>query len=145
MPRYELALILKDLPRAALATALKRSCQHVWKEDGVVRKIENLGTKPLPYRMHVHGSKNVTGSYFVMNFDSSTNAKEEIEKRLRRDAEIVRPTIFSVVEDDERPCMRGLECQFGENVSLIGERLSWRTKALKKTNLYAGLKKNKKN
>ncbi|XP_033740148.1 28S ribosomal protein S6, mitochondrial-like [Pecten maximus] len=144
MPRYELALILKDLPRAALANALKRSCQHVWNEQGVVRKIENLGTKPLPYRMHVHGSKNITGSYFVMKFDSSTIAMEAIENRFRQDSEVVRPTIFTVAEEEERPCMRGIECQFGEDISLVGERMTWRTKALKKANLYKDLKRTRK-
>ncbi|XP_069101503.1 small ribosomal subunit protein bS6m-like [Argopecten irradians] len=144
MPRYELALILKDLPRAALASALKRSCQHVWNEKGIVRKIENLGTKQLPYKIHVHGTKNITGSYFVVNFDSNALSKEAIENRLRQDTEVVRPTIFTIAEDEERPCSRGIECQFGEDVSHIGQRLSWRTKALKKANMYKDLKRTKK-
>ncbi|XP_060067777.1 small ribosomal subunit protein bS6m-like [Ylistrum balloti] len=145
MPRYELALILKNLPKEGLANALKRSCQVVWEQEGVVRKIENLGTKSLPYKMKAHGSGNTTGSYFVMNFDASTDGKEEIQKKLHRDAEIIRPTIFNVTEDEERPCIRGLECQFDEDISLVGERLSWRTKALKKANLYKDLKRKQKN
>lgn len=39
------------------AQAIKRCCTHILDKGGMIKGMENLGFKPLPYRMSNHGQK----------------------------------------------------------------------------------------
>lgn len=48
---------------------LKRLAQSIFQRDGVIRKLENIGDKPLPHKISNHGNAHRRGSYFLFNFD----------------------------------------------------------------------------
>ncbi|KFM81644.1 28S ribosomal protein S6, mitochondrial, partial [Stegodyphus mimosarum] len=65
MPAYEFSVLLKILPRAEAATALKRIGTLLLDKGIVIQKLENHGTKDLPFRMKGEGKAHTRGSYFV--------------------------------------------------------------------------------
>ncbi|XP_053076578.1 28S ribosomal protein S6, mitochondrial isoform X3 [Acinonyx jubatus] len=61
MPRYELALILKAMQRPETAAALKRTIEALMDRGAVVRSLENLGDRALPYKISAHSQRHSRG------------------------------------------------------------------------------------
>ncbi|XP_053695847.1 probable 28S ribosomal protein S6, mitochondrial [Sabethes cyaneus] len=94
MPVYELALILRQMPRPELMSVLKRTATAIFDKGGVIRKLENLGTRPLPFKTSVHGLVHRTGSYFIVKFDTPPAKVAELEEEYGRDVDIIRKRIY---------------------------------------------------
>jgi len=61
MPRYELALILKAMQRPETAAALKRTVEALMDRGAIVRSLENLGDRTLPYKISAHSQRHSRG------------------------------------------------------------------------------------
>uniref|UniRef100_A0A338P7H3 Small ribosomal subunit protein bS6m n=1 Tax=Mus musculus TaxID=10090 RepID=A0A338P7H3_MOUSE len=61
MPRYELALILKAMRRPETAAALKRTIESLMDRGAIVRNLESLGERALPYRISSHSQQHSRG------------------------------------------------------------------------------------
>merc|ERR1719367_2259583 len=85
--------------------------------------MENLGTKPLPYKMTRHGNRHYEGSYILVKFDSPTSLLKHVEEELHRDTDVIRKNIF---DDEEfvKPCLTG-PCLFGELPNPDHEKTMW--------------------
>ncbi|XP_012784958.1 small ribosomal subunit protein bS6m [Ochotona princeps] len=94
MPRYELALILKAMQRPETAAALKRMLQALMDRGAIVRNLENLGERALPYRISIHNQKHTRGGYFLVDFYAPTTTVESIKEYLSRDIDVIRPNII---------------------------------------------------
>lgn len=79
-----------------MVSTLKRTAEAVLDKGGIIRKLENLGTRPLPHKMSQHGLVHRTGSYFIMHFDCSTNLIADFREEYGRDIDIVRANIYKV-------------------------------------------------
>nr|XP_059865988.1 small ribosomal subunit protein bS6m [Delphinus delphis] len=93
MPRYELALILKAMQRPETAAALKRTLETLMDRGAVVRNLENLGERALPYRISAHSQQHTRGGYFLVDFYAPTTTVEGIMEHLSRDIDVIRPNI----------------------------------------------------
>ncbi|XP_028732883.1 28S ribosomal protein S6, mitochondrial [Peromyscus leucopus] len=93
MPRYELALILKAMRRPETAAALKRTLESLMDRGAIVRNLENLGERVLPYKISSHGQQHSRGGYFLVDFYAPTSAVESILDHLARDIDVVRPNV----------------------------------------------------
>ncbi|XP_036896484.1 28S ribosomal protein S6, mitochondrial [Sturnira hondurensis] len=93
MPRYELALILKAMQRPETAAALRRTLGALMDRGAIVRTLENLGERALPYRMSTHSQRHSRGGYFLVDFYAPTASVESIMDHLSRDIDVIRPTI----------------------------------------------------
>ncbi|XP_060054644.1 small ribosomal subunit protein bS6m [Erinaceus europaeus] len=93
MPRYELALILKAMQRPETATALKRLLEALMDKGAIVRSLESLGQRTLPYTMAAHGQRHRQGGYFLVDFYAPTATLKNITDHLSRDTDVIRPTI----------------------------------------------------
>ncbi len=51
MPLYELCLILRPMNRTELFDSLRRAGKMIYEHKGLISKIENLGTRQLPFKM----------------------------------------------------------------------------------------------
>lgn len=101
MPRYELALILKAMQRPETAATLRRTVETLMERGAVVRDLENLGERLLPYKMTKHGERHTQGTYFLIDFYSSPNILTGLLDHLHRDVDVVRPTVLK--KDEQVP------------------------------------------
>ncbi|XP_043110812.1 28S ribosomal protein S6, mitochondrial [Puntigrus tetrazona] len=99
MPRYELCVILKAMQRPETAAALRRTVETLLERGAVVRALENLGDRRLPYKISKHDSRHTHGGYFSVDFHSSPGIVSELLNHLERDVDVLRPT---VLKKDER-------------------------------------------
>ncbi|XP_040034370.1 small ribosomal subunit protein bS6m [Gasterosteus aculeatus] len=99
MPRYELALILKAMQRPETSAALRRTVESLMQRGAVVRDLENLGERLLPYAITKHNQKHSRGAYFLIDFYSATNILSGLLDHLHRDVDVVRPTVLK--KDDQ--------------------------------------------
>lgn len=128
MPTYELAVILRQMTRVSvniqgvkiliwkwhwndvkwiqpeIVSTLKRTAETIFDKGGIIRKLENLGTRPLPYKMSEHGLVHRTGSYFMLHFDCSPNLIADFSEEYGRDIDIVRANIFKVENPKKFKC-----------------------------------------
>lgn len=93
MPRYELALILKVMQRPETAAALKRTIEALMDRGAIVRNLENLGERMLPYRISAHSQRHHRGGYFLVDFYAPTTVVESMLDHLSRDIDVIRPNI----------------------------------------------------
>ncbi|KAM7247972.1 hypothetical protein CapIbe_000011, partial [Capra ibex] len=93
MPRYELALILKAMQRPETAAALKRTLEALMDRGAVVRSLESLGERTLPYKMSAHSQQHTRGGYFLVDFYAPTATVESIMEHLSRDIDVIRPNV----------------------------------------------------
>ncbi|XP_068597694.1 small ribosomal subunit protein bS6m [Brachionichthys hirsutus] len=94
MPRYELALILKLMQRPETAAALRRTVEALMARGAVVRDLENLGERLLPYKIRKHSTNHARGTYFLVDFYASPSVLSGLLDHLHRDVDVVRPTVL---------------------------------------------------
>lgn len=105
MPRYELSLILKTMQRPETAATLRRAVEALMERGAVVRDLEHLGERLLPYRMRKHNQTHSRGGYFLIHFYASPNIITGLLDHLHRDIDVVRPTVLKAEEaGSERTC-----------------------------------------
>ncbi|XP_005108269.3 28S ribosomal protein S6, mitochondrial [Aplysia californica] len=139
MPTYELAVIFRALQRPELSQAVKRCCTNILDKGGIIRGMENLGEKPLPYRMRAHGSRFYEGNYILIQFDGATSLPTQLHEELRRDTDVIRRNVYT---DDEfvRPCLEG-PCEFGELQNPDHEKRVWWSRVTKRYTRWERKKK----
>ncbi|XP_054829242.1 28S ribosomal protein S6, mitochondrial [Eublepharis macularius] len=105
MPRYELALILKAMQRPEVAATLKRTVETLMERGAVVRNLENLGERTLPYKISKHNQRHTRGGYFLIDFVSPPAAVSVMLEHLGRDIDVIRSTVLKhqVIKTEE--CM----------------------------------------
>ncbi|XP_068122167.1 small ribosomal subunit protein bS6m isoform X2 [Hyperolius riggenbachi] len=106
MPRYEMALILKAMQRPETVATLKRTIEALFEKGAIVRNLESLGEKNLPYRMRKHHEHHVRGGYYLVDFYAPTTIIPVMLEHLSRDIDVIRPTILKHEEEKkpEKPC-----------------------------------------
>lgn len=104
MPSYELSLVLKALPKPELKNAVKRISTAIFKRDGIIRSIENLGFRIMPYKTSAHGIVHREGNYFLLKFDTPSKVVLELKEEYGRDVDIIRQRIFKNLPNDSATC-----------------------------------------
>ncbi|XP_078513055.1 small ribosomal subunit protein bS6m [Lissotriton helveticus] len=100
MPRYELALILKAMQRPETAATLKRTIQALMDRGAIVRSLENLGERALPYKISKHSMRHSRGGYFLVDFNAPPTIIPSVLDHLARDIDVIRPTVLK--QDDKK-------------------------------------------
>ncbi|KAM4796755.1 small ribosomal subunit protein bS6m [Rhinophrynus dorsalis] len=105
MPRYELSLILKAMQRPETAATLKRTIQALMERGAIVRELENLGERALPYKISKHNMRHTHGGYFLVDFYAPPTIVPDMLDHLSRDIDVIRPTILKQEpKADEAEC-----------------------------------------
>lgn len=96
MPFFELNLILRPMPKKEMVDCLRRAARLIWNEDGVLRKVEYLGTKKLPYAAWAseEGVKYHEGSYFLYYLSLPHHAFKVVKPELKLDHDILISNMF---------------------------------------------------
>ncbi|KAM9247534.1 small ribosomal subunit protein bS6m [Leptosomus discolor] len=90
MPRYELALILKAMQRPETAAVLKRTVEALMERGAVVRNLENLGERSLPYKISKHKERHRRGGYFLIDLEGPPSIVSTMMDHLGRDIDVIR-------------------------------------------------------
>ncbi|XP_075351070.1 small ribosomal subunit protein bS6m [Mycteria americana] len=90
MPRYELALILKAMQRPETAAVLKRTVETLMEKGAIVRNLENLGERSLPYKISKHKERHRRGGYFLIDLEGPPSIVSTMMDHLGRDIDVIR-------------------------------------------------------
>ncbi|KAF7710907.1 28S ribosomal protein S6, mitochondrial [Silurus meridionalis] len=101
MPRYELSLVLKAMQRPETAAVLRRTVETLMERGAVVRDLESLGERRLPYTISKHSQRHTRASYFLVDFHASPSILSPLLNHLERDVDVVRQTVLK--KDTELP------------------------------------------
>lgn len=101
MPRYELSLVLKAMQRPETAAVLRRTVETLMERGAVVRNLENLGERRLPYKIRKHNQRHTHAAYFLVDFHASPSILTALLNHLERDVDVVRQTVLK--KDSELP------------------------------------------
>ncbi|CAF4936606.1 unnamed protein product [Pieris macdunnoughi] len=104
MPSYEMAMIIRAMPKVELKNALMRISNGIFDRGGIIRKIENLGYRPLPYKTSAHGLVHKEANFFVFKIDTATTVVSDLKEEYSRDVDVVRQRVFKVNEDSDHVC-----------------------------------------
>uniref|UniRef100_A0A4W4FC05 Small ribosomal subunit protein bS6m n=1 Tax=Electrophorus electricus TaxID=8005 RepID=A0A4W4FC05_ELEEL len=94
MPRYELSLILKAMQRPETAAVLRRTVETLLERGAVVRELEHLGERRLPYKISKHSQRHIRGGYFLIDFHASPIILKDLQNHLERDVDVIRQTVL---------------------------------------------------
>ncbi|XP_061084286.1 28S ribosomal protein S6, mitochondrial [Conger conger] len=94
MPRYELSLILKAMQRPETAATLRRTIETLIERGAVVRGLESLGERTLPYKISKHNFRHTRGGYFLVDFHAAPKIFPAFLNHLERDVDVVRQTVL---------------------------------------------------
>ncbi|XP_030380156.1 probable 28S ribosomal protein S6, mitochondrial [Scaptodrosophila lebanonensis] len=104
MPSYELALVLRQMPRPELISAIRRTAECILDSGGIIRKLENLGTRALPHKVSEHGVVHREGTHFNIAFDTSPTKIADLKEEFGRDIDIIRRHVFKIEEPEKFKC-----------------------------------------
>uniref|UniRef100_A0A0A9XSY9 Small ribosomal subunit protein bS6m n=2 Tax=Lygus hesperus TaxID=30085 RepID=A0A0A9XSY9_LYGHE len=104
MLTYELSMLLRTFPKEELAVVLKRASTSIFNQGGIIRKIDNLGARKMPYKTSNHGAVHRQAHYFVISFTAPPSKLATIESECNRDVDIIRNRIFRVNETENFEC-----------------------------------------
>lgn len=104
MISYELAFLTRLLPKEELTGILKRTANTIFENGGIIRRIDNLGSRPVPYKMKNLGSQQKEANYFVMEFIVPPTKLSELTTIYNRDIDIIRNRIYKISAQEAHEC-----------------------------------------
>uniref|UniRef100_A0A1X7U074 Small ribosomal subunit protein bS6m n=1 Tax=Amphimedon queenslandica TaxID=400682 RepID=A0A1X7U074_AMPQE len=96
MVRYEIAIILKSLPRDQLKNAFRTAATTILNEGALLRQIQYLGHRKLPYRMVAHKAPFDEGSYLVCNIEAGPHMVKTIMDTLKKTKTVIRASMVKI-------------------------------------------------
>ncbi|XP_034825432.1 small ribosomal subunit protein bS6m [Maniola hyperantus] len=104
MPGYELALMLRAMPKPELKSTLTRISQAIFDRGGIIRNIENLGFRAMPYKTSSHSLVHREANYFVFQIDTATQAVVDLKEEYSRDVDIIRQRVYKIQDKVDHTC-----------------------------------------
>ncbi|NWQ77578.1 RT06 protein, partial [Columbina picui] len=72
------------------AAVLKRTVEALMERGAVVRNLENLGEKSLPYKISKHKERHRRGGYFLIDLEGPPSIVSAMMDHLGRDIDVIR-------------------------------------------------------
>ncbi|XP_030757721.1 probable 28S ribosomal protein S6, mitochondrial [Sitophilus oryzae] len=104
MINYELLLLLRVMPKPETKQVLHRVAEQIFDKGGIIRKLENLGTRRMPYKTSSHGIVHHQASYFLLEFNAPPSSLHGLADEYVRDVDIIRKRIYKQVEREPFEC-----------------------------------------
>nr|XP_013810688.1 PREDICTED: 28S ribosomal protein S6, mitochondrial [Apteryx mantelli mantelli] len=76
------------------AAVLKRTVEALMEQGAVVRNLENLGERALPYKISKHKQRHRRGGYFLVDFEGPPSIVSTMMDHLGRDIDVIRRTFL---------------------------------------------------
>ncbi|NWI90009.1 RT06 protein, partial [Pitta sordida] len=72
------------------AAVLKRTVEALMERGAVVRNLENLGERALPYKISKHSERHRRGWYFLIDLEAPPSIVSPMMDHLGRDIDVIR-------------------------------------------------------
>ncbi|NWV84251.1 RT06 protein, partial [Dasyornis broadbenti] len=72
------------------AAVLKRTVEALMENGAVVRNLENLGERALPYKISKHKERHKRGGYFLIDLEAPPCTVSPMMDHLGRDVDVIR-------------------------------------------------------
>ncbi|XP_026716416.1 28S ribosomal protein S6, mitochondrial isoform X1 [Athene cunicularia] len=72
------------------AAVLKRTIEALMERGAVVRNLENLGERSLPYKISKHNERHRRGGYFLIDLEGPPSIVSTMMDHLGRDIDVIR-------------------------------------------------------
>ncbi|NXO20177.1 RT06 protein, partial [Cisticola juncidis] len=76
--------------KAETAAVLKRTIEALMERGAVVRNLENLGERSLPYKISKHKERHKRGGYFLIDLEAPPSLVSPLMEQLGRDIDVIR-------------------------------------------------------
>uniref|UniRef100_A0A4W3JHD4 Small ribosomal subunit protein bS6m n=1 Tax=Callorhinchus milii TaxID=7868 RepID=A0A4W3JHD4_CALMI len=76
------------------AAALRRTVEALLERGAVIRNLENLGERALPYKIFKHNLQHTRAGYFLVDFEAPPSTILSLLDHLGRDIDVIRPTVL---------------------------------------------------
>ncbi|NWI76873.1 RT06 protein, partial [Dryoscopus gambensis] len=86
------------------AAALKRTVEALMERGAIVRNLENLGERSLPYKISKHKERHKRGGYFLIDVEAPPSIVSPMMDHLGRDIDVIRRAFI------KRPVAKAEEC-----------------------------------
>ncbi|KAM9204765.1 small ribosomal subunit protein bS6m isoform 1-T1 [Mergus octosetaceus] len=97
------SLVLQAL-QPETAAVLKRTVEALMENGAVVRNLENLGERALPYKISKHKQRHRRGGYFLVDLEAPPSIVSTMMDHLGRDIDVIRRAFI------KRPVSKTEEC-----------------------------------
>nr|XP_038022076.1 28S ribosomal protein S6, mitochondrial [Anas platyrhynchos] len=77
-------------PSPETAAVLKRTVEALMENGAVVRNLENLGERALPYKISKHKQRHRRGGYFLVDLEAPPSIVSTMMDHLGRDIDVIR-------------------------------------------------------
>ncbi|KAK0161805.1 hypothetical protein PV327_008219 [Microctonus hyperodae] len=104
MPTYEMPLLLRAMSKPETTVVLKRVAEAIFNRGGFIRKIDNLGLQPTPYKVRAHNLVHREAGYFIIHFEAPPRKIEDLLEEYRRDIDIIRNKAYKKSDEPIPPC-----------------------------------------
>ncbi|XP_046433162.1 probable 28S ribosomal protein S6, mitochondrial [Neodiprion virginianus] len=104
MPTYELAMLLRVMPKTDIVSTLKRTANTIFSTGGIIRKIDSLGFKKMPFKTSAHSLVHREANYFIIYFDAPPSKIFDLDEAFGRDVDVVRRRIYKQDSEPPEPC-----------------------------------------
>lgn len=118
-----MTIVVKPLPRNETTEVLRKVANLVWQEKGVLRKIDYLGFKKLPYATKDRGAECTAreGDYFVYHMSLPQLRYREIFPKLKLDLDILKTACYA---KDDTDFHKDYQCTLEEELQIPFHRQS---------------------
>ncbi|CAG9857605.1 unnamed protein product [Phyllotreta striolata] len=108
---YELIVLFRVMPKPELTTAIKRTANAIFDRGGLIRKLENLGTRETPYKISSNGMPHRQASYFLYECNIPPSKIGDIINEYSRDVDIIKKDIYKKTIPEQFECTLHEEMQ----------------------------------
>lgn len=96
-------IVRHSTPSSELVALLRKGHETLTREGGYLRRVDNLGVRPLAYRMRAHGAWNQYGRYMRVNIEASPHTLDEFVFRMENDEATIRMLKYKKMLAPQRP------------------------------------------
>lgn len=103
------------MPKKETVDCLKRVANLIWKEDGVIQKIDYLGEKKLPWQKNRpdQGECFNEGSYFILHTSLMPITDVHLRPEFKLELDLLN---YNFVHKDEKNLLENYECTLEEEL-----------------------------
>lgn len=83
---------------------MKRAGELIYGQNGVIRRMDNLGVLQTPHKISIHNQVFREAQYFIYKFDVPPTSIDFLKEEFKLDSDVIRASFFKVRDPEYQPC-----------------------------------------